>query len=97
MKKIAGFVIFVLVVIMAFTSCGKSDAIMPNGTYVHNENTLEFSGNKVTITEGGVSTACDYTADKEGNLVIDHNGEKIPVSYDVEEDVDDEIIMVMTM
>lgn len=87
MKKIMGLVILALMAAMAFAGCGKTDAATPKGIYGHNGNTLDFSGGKVIITEGGVSTSCDYTSDKDGNLVIDPKGEEIPASYDADADV----------
>ena len=87
MKKMMRLVILALIAAMAFTGCGKSDAATPQGVYEHNGSTLDFSGSKVVVTEGGVSTSCDFTSDKDGNLVIDPKGEKIPASYDADADV----------
>lgn len=89
MKKVTKFLgIALAAVVLQLAGCGNSDVLSPQGVYTNNNNeSLDFSESKVTITEGYSSTTLSYTADEAGNIIIDPEGEDISASYDAEADV----------
>lgn len=85
MKRVKRLAVLIMVAVMLLSGCG-GDKAKPDGVYERNGISLDFSGDRVVITEGGVSGSYRYTIDKDGNMVIDPKGEEISARYDAETD-----------
>jgi uncharacterized lipoprotein NlpE involved in copper resistance len=92
LRKMAKVVLMGAMMTMMLVGCGasgQSKVQKPNGLYYASNNyetTLNFSSNKVVVTEGNTSTL-SYTIDKDGSMVIDPDGEEIDATYDAENDM----------